>query len=147
MEHYETFSTTADVGIRIRGSGFGELYRSAVKGLFQLYFGDSESLNLATRVSTFSCETHHFDYRGDSCENVLVNLLDEVVYLLQTQEKITVSVDFQAAEAAYVAVDFQMITVESFGVVPEMEIKSVTYHNLRVTEKNGIKSAEIIFDI
>jgi SHS2 domain-containing protein len=143
MEHYETFSTTADVGIRFQGSGFKGLYRSAVKGLMQIYFGDAE----LSKSSTFSYETHHFEFSGDSCENVLVNLLDEVIYLLQTHEKVTVSLDFKAAGASYVAVDFLTIPLESTGVEPELEIKSVTYHNLQVTETNGLKSAEIIFDI
>ena len=87
MEKYETFSTTADVGIRIRGNGCEGLFQSAVKGLYLLYFDKpcKDTTNRAHHI-------HPFEFHGDSCENVLVNLLSEIIYLLQVENKITIGI-------------------------------------------------------
>jgi len=73
MEKYETFSTTADVGIRIQGKGYQGLFQSAVKGLNSLYF-DEQRKDTVHRTTG----SHPFEFHGDSCENVLVNLLSEI---------------------------------------------------------------------
>ena len=142
MENYETFSTTADVGIRIRGKGYGGLFLSAVKALNLLYFDDT-----AERIGTpddAPAHRHPFEFHGDGCENVLVNLLSEMVYLLQMENKITTGIEVHEASETHLNADLFTIPCD---LEPEMEIKSVTYHNLEVTETNGFKVAEIIFDI
>ena len=83
MEKFDTFSTTADVGIRIQGSGYEELLQSAVKGLNLLYFDDHSF------SSSASPSVYPFEFHGDSLENILVNLLSEIVFLLQNENKIT----------------------------------------------------------
>ena len=139
MVKYETFSTTADVGIRIQGYGYNGLFQGAVKGLNLLYFGDH-----AAAAVKGSPEVHPFEFHGDSPENILVNLLSEIVYLLQTKDRITTGIDVKEAGETHVKADLLTIPCR---LEPEMEIKSVTYHNLEVKDNNGVKSAEIIFDV
>jgi len=139
MEKHETFSTTADVGIRIQGKGYKGLFQSAVKGLNSLYF-DNQHKNKTHRTQ----ESHPFEFQGDSCENVLVNLLSEIIYLLQMENKITIDIHVEEINETYVKAELLTIPCD---LEPEMEIKSVTYHNLKVKDKNGIKSAEVIFDV
>ncbi|MCP5104064.1 MAG: archease [bacterium] len=141
MENYETFSTTADVGIRIRGNGYGGLFQSAVTGLNLLYFDDQK---IPGNSADSSVRRQAFEFHGDGPENVLVNLLDEVVYLLQTHERITTGIEIKEVSETHVKADLLTIPCES---EPELEIKSVTYHNLEVTEQNGMKYAEVIFDV
>ncbi len=50
MEKFETFSTTADVGVKIQGKGFSGLFISAVKGLNLLLFGDNKGVKYAEIV-------------------------------------------------------------------------------------------------
>ncbi len=139
METFETFSTTADVGIRIQGKGYKGLFTSALKGLNLLLFGD-ETGNLTAAGS----RPHRFEFKGDSAENILVNLLSEILFLLQSQNKITVGIDIVKAEETRLVADLLLNEAKQ---APEVEIKSVTYHNLKINEKKGIKSADIIFDI
>ena len=139
MEKYETFSTTADVGIRIQGNGCEGLFQSAVKGLYLLYF-DEQCKEPTKRAHSI----HPFEFHGDGYENVLVNLLSEIIYLLQVENKITTGITVNHANETYIKADLLTIPCD---LEPGMEIKSVTYHNLRVKDKNGIKSAEVIFDI
>lgn len=140
MAEYETFSTTADVGIRIRGKGYAGLFQNAVNGLNLLYFG---SLPNWQETSTKPA-AHPFQFHGDSCENILVNLLSEIVFLLQNENRVTVALNIRQVDETYIKAD--VLTVPNEWE-PELEIKSVTYHNLKVKEEKGIKSTEVIFDI
>lgn len=140
MKEYKTFSTTADVGISIKGKGYEGLFQNAVRGLNLLYFdgkvGDwGKDVQISYRP---------FEYLGDSCENILVNFLSEIVFLLQTENKITIDINIKEANEIHIKVD--LLTIPCV-LKPEIDIKSVTYHNLLVKDKNGIKSAEVIFDI
>jgi len=139
-ESLETFSTTADVGIRISGTDFAELYRNAIRGLHLLYF------NKLPEETTFTHrpKPYPFSFQGDSAENILVNLLTEVVFLLQNQERVTVDVAVKRADDSVIEADLLTLPLEE---LPELEIKSVTYHNLAVKESAGRKQAEIVFDI
>jgi len=138
MEKYETFSTTADVGIRIRGSGYEEFLKSAVKGLNLLYF-DVDNFN-----SSGSSAVYPFEFHGDSLENILVNLLSEIVFLLQNENKITIGLKIKEINETFLNADLLTIPADK---EPDLEIKSVTYHNLKINRKNNILSTEIIFDI
>jgi SHS2 domain-containing protein len=121
MEKYETFSTTADVGIRIQGSGYEELLQSAVKGLNLLYFDDYPF------SSSASPSVYPFEFHGDSLENILVNLLAEIVFLLQNENKITIGIKFKEIDEKFLNAD--LLT------------------NLKITRENNRLSTEIIFDI
>ncbi|UCH94392.1 MAG: archease [Candidatus Aminicenantes bacterium] len=138
MKKYETFSTTADVGLRIRGSGYQDLYQSAVKGLKVLLFEEPPSA-----PSCQPCK-YPFEFHGDSPENVLVNLLSEIVFLLQDKNKITIDIKIKKVNDTYLKADLLTIPANRQA---EMEIKSVTYHNLKINRKNHMLSTEVIFDI
>ena len=138
MEKYQTFSTTADVGIRIQGKGYNELLQSAVKGLNLLYF-DQHNFSSSVTPSVYP-----FKFHGDSLENILVNLLSEIVFLLQNENKITVGLTIKEINETWLNADLLTIPADK---EPNLEIKSVTYHNLKINRKNNILSTEIIFDI
>lgn len=140
MEKYETFSTTADVGIRIQGNGCEGLFHSAVKGLNLLLFGEhGQEVDKNGDI-----HLHLFEFHGDSCENVLVNLLAEILYLLQVENKVTIDMLIADVNETYLKADLITVPLQR---EPDIEIKSVTYHNLHVREKNGIKWTEVIFDV
>jgi len=137
MKSFETFATTADVGIRFRGHDFAELYENAVAGLNVLLFGKKGKLPLTGAAS-------HFSFRGDSVENVLVNLLAEVLSLAYQKKKRVLAMVCSHADGCSLAADLYLVEIKA---EPQLDIKAVTYHNLRVVEKNGIKKASVVFDI
>lgn len=137
MGKFETFSTTADVGIRVTGQDLEDLFKTAVNGLNRLLFDDEISSSAGSTV-------HRFEYHGDSAENILVNLLSEILFLIQVRGLITV--DLEIREAGENNITANLLLIES-NLEPELDIKSVTYHNLKIIEKNGIKYTEVIFDI
>lgn len=137
MHKYETFSTTADVGIRIRASEYGELLQNAVNGLNSLFFDEHTSPPQSPSI-------YPFEFHGDSLENILVNLLSEIVFLLQNENKITTGIKIKKIDETYL--NANLLTIPS-DKEPNIEIKSVTYHNLKIERKNNMLSAEVIFDI
>lgn len=139
MKNYEIFATTADVGIRFRGHDFAELYENAVAGLNVLLFGKKSALP----ADSESC---HFSFRGDSVENVLVNLLAEVLSLVYQKKQRVVAMEFLVADQSSVDANFFLATL-ALEAAPAVDIKAVTYHKLRVVEKNGLKKASVLFDI
>lgn len=139
MNQFETFSTTADVGIRIKGQDYAGLYESSLKGLNLLLFGAN-----AAGISVQNSSPATYEYEGDGAENVLVNLLSEIVFLFQSQGKM--AADIRIIEAAENVIKAELMLIEA-NMDAEMEIKSVTYHNLKVVDQDGGKYAEVVFDI
>ena len=138
MKNYEAFATTADVGIRFRGRDFAALYENAVAGLSALLFGEKG------QEAPAASAIRHFSFRGDSAENVLVNLLAEVLSLAYQEKQRVVAMSCPRAGGRSLAATFRLATMEAF---PEIDIKAVTYHKLRVVEKDGLKKASVLFDI
>ena len=137
MKKYETFATTADVGIRFYGHDFAELYENALAGLNFLLFGKNSKLP----AEKGSC---HFSFRGDSVENILVNLLAEVLLLAYQKKQRVLSMVCNHADGCFLDADLRLAEIKG---EPDLDIKAVTYHNLHVIEKYGIKNAIVVFDI
>lgn len=137
MKNYEVFSTTADTGIRFKGRDFYGLYENALRGLNLLLFGSRPR-------KTCGDESFHFSYSGDGPENVLVNFLAEVLFLAYQKKKQVHALDFIHADDCRLEA---LLRLAPCGSVPKVDIKAVTYHNLRVVEQKGMKSAAMVFDI
>jgi SHS2 domain-containing protein len=137
MKNHEPFATTADIGIRFRSRDFAGLYGNAVAGLNALLFKKSA-------MPPEASSSQHFYFRGDSAENVLVNLLAEVLSLAYQKQRRVVAMDVFAADKELLDADFRLAPIMA---APEIDIKAVTYHKLRVVEKNGLKKAAVLFDI
>jgi SHS2 domain-containing protein len=139
MKGYNIFSTTADVGLEIRGKTHEILYKNAIKGFFRLVTGQDIESGFH-KISN----VHRFDFRGDSCENVLVNLLSEIIFLIDSRNCIATGIDIEHAGEMILRAN---LIVRPLERPPELDIKSVTYHNLQITEYHGEKSVAIVFDI
>jgi SHS2 domain-containing protein len=137
MRNYEVFSTTADTGIRFKGRDFSQLYENALRGLNLLLFG----VNLRKARGD---ESVRFSFQGDGPENVLVNFLSAILSLAYQGEKRVAAIEIDCADRFALNVKLWLAACRT---TPRMEIKAVTYHNLRVVEQNGALRAAIVFDI
>jgi len=137
MRSYETFSTTADAGIRIRGRDFAELYGNAFRGMNVLLFG-------ANLRSASGCAALPFHYRGDGPESVLVNFLSEVLFQVYQKGRRVAAAEIENADRRSLDAKLRLSPCRR---TPRIEIKSVTYHNLRVIEGKGVLRAAIVFDV
>jgi SHS2 domain-containing protein len=137
MRNYETFSTTADMGIRFQGRDFRELYENALRGLNLLLFG-------ANLRQSAGCEAVPFRFHGDGPENVLVNFLAAALFQVYQQKKRVAAVKF--IRAGRFSLKAELLVVPSRRL-PKIEVKSATYHNLRLVEAGGMMRAAIVFDV
>lgn len=138
MRNYETFSTTADTGIRFRGRDHSELYANALRGLNLLLFGRNPRLPKGQRASV------PFRFRGDGPENVLVNLLAAAVDLAGREGRQVAGVEIRCADRR--RLEASLILVPS-SRVPRYDVKAVTYHDLHVREKDGMLRAAVVLDV
>jgi SHS2 domain-containing protein len=102
MGNYETFSTTADMGIRFKGRDFRELYENALRGLNILLFG-------ANLRNTTGCETVPFKFQGDGPENVLVNFLAAVLFQVYQQKKRVAALKFGRAGRSFLEAELLVV--------------------------------------
>jgi SHS2 domain-containing protein len=137
MRNYETFSTTADSGIRFQGRNFCELFSNALRGLNLLLFGRNPRRSAG-------CASVPFRFSGDGPENVLVNLLAAALALAYQEGKVVTAVDIARAEPKRLEA---RLLLAPCARPPRLEIKSATYHDLRVTERNGRLRAAVVFDV
>ncbi|MBN2346720.1 MAG: archease [Candidatus Aminicenantes bacterium] len=137
MGRYEIFATTADAGIRFQGRDFAELYGNALRGLNLLLFGRNSR-------PPAGGGSRRFRFRGDGPENVLVNLLSEALFLVYHEGKRVAASEFR--HAGRNSVDARLL-LAPLTRAPAMEVKSATYHDLRVEQRGGILSAAVVLDI
>jgi SHS2 domain-containing protein len=137
MRNYETFCTTADMGIRIQGRDFRELYEHALRGLNVLLFG----ANLRTSAG---CSAVPFRFHGDGPENVLVNFLAAILSQVYLQKNRVAAVAIGRAGRSFLEA---RLLVVPWRRPPKVEVKSATYHNLRLVESAGLKRAAVVFDV
>jgi SHS2 domain-containing protein len=71
-------------------------------------------------------------------------LLAEVLSLAYQKKQRVVSMACAHADNHSLVADLRLAKIQD---EPELDIKAVTYHKLRVIEKNGIKKASVVFDI
>lgn len=137
MKKFKELSTTADTGLEVYGKDFAQLLTNSLAGLNQILFGKNT-------VSGPTSSSYNYRFKGDSFENVVVNFLSEILFIVYTKDKMAIELRFTKVSDKYLDTD---ILLTDIPAIPALEIKSVTYHNLKILEKNGIKSLQIIFDI
>jgi len=133
---YEIFEHTADIGIRIFGSSYEEIFNNSVESFSDLIV-DTGSLE--------GSNVQEISIRSDSPDLLLVDLLSLVLY------------DFEGEGILYFKADLEYsaenvsLTGRMYGSeIPENVdyrnvIKAVTYHGLEVSPEKGY--AKVVFDI
>lgn len=136
MKSFEPLEHTADIGGRIYGQDIEELFVNASKLLYFLagikrYRGKERIIKI--------------ELSGQTVEDLLVKFLNELIYYMYVKKiggdikKISIK-KLKNCSNLLCELDGESISVKR-------EIKAATYHNIKIEEKNGLFSSEIIFDI
>ena len=138
MKRYELIDHTADIGIKVYGKDLAELFNNAAFAMFDI-IADLSSLKNSVTV----------DIKKDApnSEELLVAWLDELLYNFYTKGLIF-------SQFEIVDLDDSHITAKAFGrhigenrSRLKTEIKAVTYHELKIENKNNIWQTQLIFDV
>lgn len=134
--------TTADIGLELAADSPEELFIAAAEGMFAIIFGDRPSDN-----ATSSME---INLQADSLEQLLVDWLSELLFLFDTKGHIPSNMGLRiradtAPVVLYATVDYR--SYDRNRDIAEHEVKAVTYHMLKIEEKDNRYRCHVIFDL
>lgn len=131
---------TADVGFLLEAESLEGLFQAALKGLLSVMFQSPPEGGRRQRRIALEAE---------DLETLLVRYLNELIYLVQTkgfvpgkaQVKVRPQEGGYRLEATLFGEPFQ----EGFGF--QGEVKSATFHGLKVEKEGGRWRAQVILDV
>ncbi|MCM8804125.1 MAG: archease [Candidatus Omnitrophica bacterium] len=132
----EIINHTADIGIKVSGKTIEELFLNSAKGLYEIidvkYNGYEDLLKI--------------NLRGDNLEELLIKFLNELIYYIETKK---IGGDIEKVKIENVKgeyelnVELKVKKIENIG----KEVKSATYHNLKIEKVKDQYYTVIIFDL
>ena len=139
MKTYEYIDHTADLGIRARGKSLQELFTNAAHALFE---------TVAVLDTINPIEQTRIEVEAESVADLMVAWLDELIFRHEVDE-----VFFKRVEL--VELSETRLSAYAYGEPADFakhvvytEIKSVTYHQLSVSQSaDGEWTANVIFDL
>jgi SHS2 domain-containing protein len=129
---------TADIAFNVQADSIRELFVESAKALRISSVGDIAGRVLSDREISLS---------AGSYEGLLVSFLNELNYFII--QKKWVAVIFQKFSCSQ---EFQLETTAKGFFIEDInllkhEIKSVTYHQLKIEKVNGLYSVTVVLDI
>jgi len=143
---FEYLPHTADIAVRVYGKTLAQLFRNALAGMFQ-----------AVRPIVPSCRVENerivcdklpidrvVEVNAIDVESLLVDFLSEALYLSDVYNEAYLDASVSKCDERHVHATLHGVAVEGFEVV---EIKAVTYHDLKVKQNEEGWQVDIVFDI
>jgi len=126
---------TADIGIRVWGTSYEELFENAFRGIMEIITDENTGANDVKflHISSLNRET------------LLVDFLNEILYLINSEGWLPADVKVRIYENELDA-ELSGSGIKSKDAV-EVEVKSATYHKLKIEEKDGKFETAIYFDV
>jgi SHS2 domain-containing protein len=142
MDMEKTFYTvldhTADLRVSVKGNNMVNLFENAGYTLMDLM------LNI-TRYE--KSDQIKIDITGIDLPDLMVRWLSEILYLFEGENLIVTGINIDNLTPNRLESNLKVIHF-NYGIHDIlMEIKGVTYHQIEVTENNGIWTANVIFDL
>lgn len=132
---YKHLEHPADIYIEVYGRNLEEIFRNAALALYdQICEIDKIENNEIKKISIEAAEY----------EDLLVNFLNEILYLFDSEGFVASSVEVRLTDKTLIAIlSGEKYRREKHGV--KHEIKATTYHGLVINPSEGY--ARILFDI
>jgi len=135
---YETFEHTADLGLRIRAGSLGELFAEAGRGLFSVIVANLEAVR--------AVEEFEFEIEGERRDDLLVDWLAELLFTFDTRRVLLSEFDVKVVEDRIKATA-RGEPVDTGRHELDVEVKAITYHQLKVERDGDGWVAEVIVDL
>jgi SHS2 domain-containing protein len=137
-EMYEFFSHTADLGLRVQAATLEALFVDAARGLTAMILADAGTLR--------AVEERAFMLDGESVEYLLFDWLSELLFAFECERLLFCEFEVRVSDGKLQAIcRGERADVARHRL--EHEVKAITYHGLRVEERDGAWLAEVIVDI
>ena len=134
---FEFIDHTADAGIRVVAPTLEDLFETAGLAFTEL----------VTSVDSVDCRVERrFKLREDDIETLLVSWLQELLYLLDTEDLVFGRFQVKIHGLSLEATAWGDVFDPNIHTM-KTEIKAVTYHQLEVAKRDQGWEAQVIFDI
>ena len=134
---FEFIDHTADAGIRVVAPTLEDLFETAGLAFTEL----------VTSVDSVDCRVERrFKLREDDIETLLVSWLQELLYLLDTEDLVFGRFQVKIHGLSLKATAWGDVFDPNIHTM-KTEIKAVTYHQLEVAKRDQGWQAQVIFDI
>lgn len=135
---YETIDHPADIGVRSFGENLRELFATAAYAMFDIL---ADLSKVAERVCV------ELEVRAGDLEELLHEWLSELLYRYEVEEFLFKRFDIREIDQGRIAAACwgELRDPDKHNI--STEIKSVTYHQLKVEKRAEGWVAEVIFDI
>lgn len=139
MKPYEYLEHTADMGLLVRGKNLSELLRNGAQGVFE---------TIAVVDTIDEIESIEIHLTAESVEELFVGWLDELIFRHETEETFFKRADIHRCSETEMSATVYGERANFAKHEVYTEIKSVTYHQLKVLQKtDGSWCAQVIFDL
>ncbi|MFN4181803.1 MAG: archease [bacterium] len=142
MWEMELVEHTADLGVKITADSLPELFKGFGIALLTLLFG-AEKWGGSKQLESFTCES-------PMAEDLLVDFLNEILFYVFNKKKLPVewkTLKISRRHHYVLEGEFFYVDWDASKMPPHWDIKSATYHNLRVRKENNRWTATVVFDI
>lgn len=138
---YNFIDHTADIAAELKGSRLEELFIAGAEAWLSAV---TEYLNIEPD------DSFDLELSGSTKEELLITFMNELNYLFITKKWICLSVQsikiFEDENLCDLSAELKGTNLEeNFNL--KNEIKSVTYHQVEIVERNGEYSTLVVFDI
>ena len=143
---FEQVPHTADIKIRVYGKTLADLFRNAVIGMFQSIGPQVPGCRVENErlVCDQLTVKHDIEVASIDLEALLVDFLSEALYLSDVYNEAYLDAKIHKVNDKSIQATLYGVKVTGFEVV---EIKAVTYHELKIEQVEGLWQADIVFDI
>jgi SHS2 domain-containing protein len=134
---FEFIDHTADAGIRVKAPTLEDLFETAGLAFTEL----------VTSADSLDCRVkRQFKLQEDDIETLLVSWLQELIYLLDTEDLVLGRFQLKLQDFSLEATAWGDVFDPKIHTI-KTEIKAVTYHQLEVAKSDQGWRAQVIFDI
>jgi len=135
---FEYFEVAADVGIRAWGPDVRAAFCQCALGVFNL---------MVSLPEVEARETREVRASGEGYEPLLVNWINELLYLHDTEGFLVRRVELPALDASGLRSLLHGELLDPARHRPGLLVKAATFHQLAVTEEPGRFVARLIVDV
>lgn len=135
---YKLIDHTGDVGVEVSGKTREELFGNAAYALFDI-------ITDAERIAPSS--VRDINLEANDLDQLLVVWLNELLYLFDTERWLFGSFKIDALSERKIRSRAEGEKFDTERHPIKTEVKAVTYHGLKIEEKEGLWKTQIVFDL
>jgi SHS2 domain-containing protein len=135
---FEILEHPSDLGIEAHGNSIQEVFRNAAQGLISVIAEASQIESRQERMVMLDA----FDR-----ENLLVRWLTEILYLYDAEKFLTADVRFELLTDTLLQASLLGEPFDASKHELKLDVKAITYHQLKVENHDGDWIARVFVDI